>query len=236
MSKEEVPDIPQMEKKVEEEKPENSVSSLKAVTTKLKKTVNLELFLPEIYEWIFEKLKEGPTLIIGDKIGKFSEQVAKQGLIVVAREMSSSYVSPKSEVDDEEILEKMDLKPFSLDKMKAFDNFNLNVILIFALERLSKVQQMELLNECKRLISKEGQLIVIGEFFSNSIWWFPVSLTKEIANFFKEKIFKLKTAKPLRNFEKLANKTELKFFDVKYDANGRIRTYVLTKRWGALLR
>jgi len=137
---------------------------------------------------------------------------------------------------DEEILEKMDLKPFSLEKMKSFERFNLNIILIFALERLSKNQKMDLLNECKRLVSKEGQLIVIGEYFSNSVLLFPFSLIKEFVNLIKNKIFKKKTAKPLRNFEKLANKTELKFFDVKYDANGRIRTYVLTKRWGALLR
>lgn len=232
----EVPDIPQIEKKVDDEGQVKTVSTFKAVTTKLKKTVKLELYLPEIYEWIFEKLKDGPTIIIGNKIGKFSEQVAQSGVSVVAREMSSSYVSPKSEVLDEEILEKMDLKPFSLEKMKSFERFNLNIILIFALERLSKNQKMDLLNECKRLVSKEGQLIVIGEYFSNSVLLFPFSLIKEFVNLIKNKIFKKKTAKPLRNFEKLANKTELKFFDVKYDANGRIRTYVLTKRWGALLR
>ena len=145
-------------------------------------------------------------------------------------------VSPKSEVNDEKILEKMDLKPFSLNKLNSFSRFNLNIILIFALEKLTKSQKIELLNECKRLMAKEGQLIVVGEYFPKSVFLYPISLIKGFINLIKSKVFKRRIRKPLRNFEKLANKTELKFFDAKYDANGRIRTYVLTKRWGALLR
>jgi len=235
MSDIEVPDIPQVEKK-EEDKPEESVSAIKYVTTKLKKTVNLDLFLPEIYEWIFEKLKKGPTIVIGDKIGKFSENIAKLDISVIARDMSASYVSPKSEVSDENILEKMDLKPFSLSKLSTLSRLNLNIILIFALEKLTKSQKIELLNECKRLMAKEGQLIVVGECFPKSVFLYPISLIKGFINLINSKVFKRKTRSPLRNFEKLAKKTELKFFDTKYDANGRIRTYVLTKRWGALLR
>ncbi|MCK4896235.1 MAG: hypothetical protein KAS47_05460, partial [Candidatus Heimdallarchaeota archaeon] len=199
-------------------------------------TVYLELFLPEIHEWIFEKLKKGPTIVIGDKIAKFSEEIAKLDISVIARDMSASYVSPKSEVNDEKILEKMDLKPFSLSKLSKLSRFNLNIILIFALEKLTKNQKIELLNECKRLMAKEGQLIVVGEYLPKSVFLYPISLIKGFINLINSKVFKRKTRKPLRNFEKLANKTELKFFDVKYDANGRIRTYVLTKRWGALLR
>jgi 2-polyprenyl-3-methyl-5-hydroxy-6-metoxy-1,4-benzoquinol methylase len=235
MSDIEVPDIPQVERK-EEDKPEENISTIKSVTTKLKKTVNLELFLPEIYEWIFEKLKKGPTLVIGDKIGKLSEKIAKLDISVTARDMSSSYVSPKSEVSDEKILEKMDFKPFTLSKMSELSRFNLNVILIFALEKLTKSQKMELLKECKRLMAKEGQLIVVGEYLPKSVLLYPISLVKGFINLINTKVFKRKTRRPIRNFEKLAIKTELKFFDVKYDANGRIRTYVLTKRWGALLR
>ncbi|MHA1690901.1 MAG: hypothetical protein ACTSU7_04635, partial [Candidatus Heimdallarchaeaceae archaeon] len=89
MSDIEVPDVPHVEK--EEEQVDESVSAIQLVTTKLKKTVNLELFLPEIYEWIFEKLKIGPTIVIGEKIGKFSEEIAKLDVSVIAREMSSSY-------------------------------------------------------------------------------------------------------------------------------------------------
>ncbi len=235
MSDNEVPDIPQVERK-EEDQPKESISAIQSVTKKLKKTVNLELFLPEIHEWIFEKLKKGPTIVIGDKIGKFSEEIAKLDISVIARDMSASYVSPKSEVNDEKILEKMDLKPFSLSKMSKLSRFNLNVILIFALEKLTKTQKIELLNECKRLMAKEGQLIIVGEYFPKSVFLYPISLIKGFINLVNSKVFKRKTRKPLRNFEKLVNKTELKFFDAKYDANGRIRTYVLTKRWGALLR
>ncbi|MCK5304961.1 MAG: hypothetical protein KAJ72_06910 [Candidatus Heimdallarchaeota archaeon] len=235
MSDIEVPDIPQVERK-EEDQPKENTSAIQSVTKKLKKTVYLELFLPEIHEWIFEKLKKGPTIVIGDKIAKFSEEIAKLDISVIARDMSASYVSPKSEVNDETILEKMDLKPFSLSKMSKLSRYNLNIILIFALEKLTKTQKIELLNECKRLMAKEGQLIIVGEYFPKSIFLYPISLIKGFINLVNSKIFKRKTRKPLRNFEKLANKTELKFFDAKYDANGRIRTYVLTKRWGALLR
>ena len=235
MSDVEVPDIPQVEK-IEDDQPDESISAIQSVTTKLKKTINLELFLPEIHEWIFEKLKKGPTIVIGEKIGKFSEQIANKEISVIAREMTSSYVSPKSEVNDEKILEKMDLKPFSLSKMSTLSRYNLNIILIFALEKLTKSQKMELLNECKRLLAKEGQLIVVGECFPKSILLYPISLIRGLINLINSIVFKRRTKKPLRNFEKLASKTELKFFDVKYDANGRIRTYVLTKRWGALLR
>ncbi|MCG3227270.1 MAG: hypothetical protein H7645_10140, partial [Candidatus Heimdallarchaeota archaeon] len=49
------------------------------------------------------------------------------------------------------------------------------------------------------------------------------------------KILKRKVVRPLVNFDKTVKQLELKFYDVKYDAGGRIRTYVLTKRWGALL-
>ena len=165
MSDIEVPNIPHVEKK-EEDQHKESVSAIQSVTKKLKQTVNLELFLPEIYEWIFEKLKKGPTIVIGNKIGKFSEEIAKLDISVTARDMSASYVSPKSEVNDEKILEKMDLKPFSLSKMSKLTRYNLNVILIFALEKLTKTQKIELLNECKRLMAKEGQLItklVVGK-------------------------------------------------------------------------
>ncbi|MHA1464414.1 MAG: hypothetical protein ACTSQ2_04900 [Candidatus Heimdallarchaeaceae archaeon] len=234
MSDIEVPDVPHVEK--EEEQVDESVSAIQLVTTKLKKTVNLELFLPEIYEWIFEKLKIGQTIVIGEKIGKFSDEIEKLDVSVIAREMSSSYVSPKAEVSDEKILEKMDLKPFSLNKLSGLSRFNLNIILVFALEKLTKNQRMDLLNECKRLMSKEGQLIVVGEYHPKSIFLYPISLIKGIINLFQTHVLKRKTRKPLRNFERLANKTELKFFDAKYDAKGRIRTYVLTKRWGALLR
>ena len=237
-----IDDIPQIES--EEELPEEESSkkideqlsdTFLTVTTKLKEIVNIDLFLPEIYEWIMEKIKQGPTLIIGENIGEIAEKAATLVPSIIARETVSSYVSPKVEVKDESILSKIDLQSFTLEKLKAQQGPFLNIIVIFALKKLEKDAQFELLQECKRVLMRDGQLIVVGEFYPKSALLYPVTLTKEGVKTFKSKILKKKIDRPIVNFEKLANNLELKFFDVKYDAGGRIRTYVLTKRWGALL-
>ncbi|MHA1217821.1 MAG: hypothetical protein ACTSSN_06310 [Candidatus Heimdallarchaeaceae archaeon] len=209
--------------------------TLQIVTTKLKEVVNIELFLPEIHEWILEKLKQGPTLIIGENIGNFSGEVSKYVPSVIARETVSSYVSPKIEVKDETMLSKIDLKAFDITKLKTQQGPFLNIIIIFSLKKLEKTAQYELLKECKRMLSREGQLILVGEFYPKSILLYPVTLAKEGVKIFKSKILKKKVNKPITNFNKMANDLELKFFDIKHVAGGRIRTYVLTKRWGALL-
>lgn len=209
--------------------------TLQTVTTKLKEVVNIDLFLPDIYEWILEKLKQGPTLIIGENIGNFSGEVSKYVPSVITRETISTYVSPKIEVSDEAMLSKIDLKAFDIAKLKTQQGPFLNIIIIFSLKKLEKTAQYELLKECKRMLSREGQLILVGEFYPKSILLYPVTLTKEGVKIFKSKILKKKVTKPISNFDKMANDLELKFFDIKYDAGGRIRTYVLTKRWGALL-
>ncbi len=238
--KPEIPDIPQIEKteEVEEEKltrTQRIESQIGTVTKKIKETVNVDLFLPEINEWILERLKDGPSIVIGDKIGNIAEKIAKLNFNVVARDSSASYVSPKTEIEDEDILKKIDFKPFSLEKFKELSGIFLNIVVIFTLKKLEKNQQLELLEKCKRLLSREGQLIVVGEFYPKSAHLIPISLAKETLKTFKKTILKRKVARPLTNFDKITKKLELKFFDVKYDAGGRIRTYVLTKRWGALI-
>ncbi len=217
--------------KAEEQEPD----ALHTVTTRLKEIVNIDLFLPDIHAWILEKIRRGPTLIIGENIGKIAEKMTDHVPRVIARETGSSYVSPKVEVKDERTLSKIDLKVFDLEKLKTQQGPFLNIIVIFALKRLEKAVQQELLQECKRVLAKEGQLIVVGEFYPKSALLYPISLTKEVVKTFKSKVLKKKVNRPIVNFEKIANNLELKFFDVKYDAGGRIRTYVLTKRWGALL-
>ena len=82
----EIADIPQIEK-VSEEKEEEATTaqkieqqisdSFQTVSRKLKETVNIDLFLPDIQDWILERIKTGTTLIIGDKIGGFAEKIAK---------------------------------------------------------------------------------------------------------------------------------------------------------------
>ncbi len=233
----EVPEIPHIEEEKEEvtEKTSSTQRIDKQIAKKIKETVNVEIFLPEIFEWIHEKLKDGPTLIIGEKIGVLAEEVASRNINVVARDSSASYVSPKTEVKDKEVLSKMDIKPFSLDKLKEIDGIFLNIIVIFALKKLPKKQQLELLEKCKRILSREGQLIVVGEFYPKSALLLPISLAKEGIKSFNKAVLKRKVSRPLTNFDKITKQLELKFFDVKYDAGGRIRTYVLTKRWGALV-
>ncbi len=237
-----IEDIPQIEKTEEEEeltgakKIEQQLSdSFQAVSKKLKETVNIDLFLPDIYDWIFSKLKQGPTLVIGEKIGKFAERMAENGIKVTARESSVSYVSPKTEVKDKKILEKLEMKPFFLEKISDITDTFLNVIIIFALKRLSREDQEKLLSRCKRILAKDGQMIVVGEYYPKSPFLMPISLTKEVFKTIKSKVFRKNIARPLTHMEKIADKLELKFFDVKEDAGGRIRTYVFTKRWGALI-
>jgi len=235
----EIPKIESIEETTKEETSkkfdEQLSGTLQTVTTKLKEVVNIDLFLPDIHAWILEKLKQGPTLIIGEKIGNFAGEVSKYVPSVIARETVSSYVSPKIEVEDEAMLSKIDLKAFDLAKLKNQQGPFLNIIVIFSLKKLEKNNQYELLKECKRMLSREGQLILVGEFYPKSVMLYPVTLTKEGVKIFKSKILKKKVDRPIANFDKMANDLELKFFDVKYDAGGRIRTYILTKRWGALL-
>lgn len=235
----EIPKIESTEETTKEEtskKFDEQVSdTFQTVTTKLKEVVNIDLFLPDILEWILEKLKQGPTLVIGENIGNFAGEVSKFVPTVIARETVSSYVSPKIEVKDEAMLSKIDLKAFDIDKLKTQQGPFLNIILIFSLKKLEKPIQYELLRECKRVLSREGQLILVGEFYPKSVLLYPVTLTKEGLKIFKSAIRKKKVDRPITNFDKMANDLELKFFDVKHDAGGRIRTYILTKRWGALL-
>ncbi|MCG3219747.1 MAG: hypothetical protein H7641_00070 [Candidatus Heimdallarchaeota archaeon] len=241
----EIADIPQIEKTSEvagkdetstAQKIEQQISdSFQTVSRKLKETVNIELFLPDIQDWIFERIKTGTTLIIGDKIGAFAEKIAKVTPEVVARESSSSYVSPKTEVKDAEILRKLDMKPFKIDKFESLDGVFYNIIVIFTLRRLSQEQTNVFLNKCKRLLAKDGQLIVVGEFYPKSVLLYPITAFKEGVKTINSKILKRRVVRPLVNFDKTVKQLELKFYDVKYDAGGRIRTYVLTKRWGALL-
>ena len=235
----EIPKIESTEETAKEETSkkfdEQAAGTFQTVTTKLKEVVNIDLFLPNIHEWILEKLKQGPTLIIGENIGNFAGEVSKYVPSVIARETVSSYVSPKIEVKDEAMLSKIDLKAFDIDKLKTQQGPFLNIIIIFSLKKLEKPTQYELLRECKRMLSREGQLILVGEFYPKSILLYPVTLTKEGLKIFKSTILKKKVDRPITKFDKMANDLELKFFDVKHDAGGRIRTYVLTKRWGALL-
>ncbi|MHA1200168.1 MAG: hypothetical protein ACTSQF_12635, partial [Candidatus Heimdallarchaeaceae archaeon] len=154
---------------------------------------------------------------------------------VIARESSSTYVNPRSEVTDASLLDKIDLKPFDVEKLSSMNNVFINIIVIFTLRKLEKDQQKQLLRECKRMLSRDGQLIVVGEFYPKSVFLLPITLTKEGIKAFKRSVLKKKMDKPIAKIDKLANELDFKFFDVKYDAGGRVRTYVLTKRWGALV-
>jgi len=232
----EIPSIDVQEEDVSIEKTEvKTTGTLQAITTKVKRTVNLDLFIPEIHEWITEKLKVGPTLVVGDNIGDFSLVISENLPSVIARESSSTYVNPQSEVTDASLLDKIDLKPFDVEKLSSMNNVFINIIVIFTLRKLEKDQQKQLLTECKRMLSRDGQLIVVGEFYPKSVFLLPITLTKEGIKAFKRSVLKKKMDKPIAKIDKLANELDFKFFDVKYDAGGRVRTYVLTKRWGALV-
>ena len=98
----EIPEIPEIENHdVEEEsRGESQPSTKHIISTKIKETVNLDLFLPNIYSWIRNKLKTGPTLIIGENIGDFAIEISKHLPSVIAKECSSTYISPAAEVKD----------------------------------------------------------------------------------------------------------------------------------------
>ncbi|MCE7741823.1 MAG: hypothetical protein GOP50_05145, partial [Candidatus Heimdallarchaeota archaeon] len=162
-----VPDIPSIEEQEEdvtgeETEGKTTGTALQNITTKVKKTVNLDLFVPQIHEWITEKLKTGPTLVIGENIGEFSIVISDNLPSVIARESSSTYVSPQSEVKDASMLEKIDFKPFDIEKLASMNDIFINIIVIFTLRKLEKDKQKQLLRECKRMLSRDGQLIVVG--------------------------------------------------------------------------
>lgn len=230
-----IPALESQEKDFEEQPEEKSVKALQTITTKLKETVKLEMFLPQIYLWIEDKLKIGPTLVIGNNIGDFAISLSSKVPSVIARESTSTYVSPVAEVTDASQLEKIDFKPFDLGKIESMQNVFLNIIVIFTLRKLEREKQKLLLRECKRMLSRDGQLIVIDEFYPKSIFLIPITIAKEGIRSFRTVILKKQIDKPIKKIDKLAEDLELKFFDVKYDAGGRVRTYVLTKRWGALV-
>ena len=236
----EIPEIPTIEnqedeKGIKNESDQKTQGTIQNLSTKIKETVNVDLFQPQILEWISDKIKPGPTLIIGERIGEFAVTISEKVPIVVARESTSTYVSPKAEVKDESSLSKIDLKPFELDKLASIQDIFINIIVIFTLRKMDREHQKLLLAQCKRMLAREGQLIVVGEFLPKSVLLLPVAFIKEGIRFFKSKILKKKINKPITKIDKLADELELKFYDVKYDAGGRIRTYVLTKRWGALV-
>jgi len=238
----EVPDVPQIEKSTDEEeditteKSDKQISdTISTVTRKIKETINIELFLPDIHNWIFERLKIGSTLIIGEKIVSFAEEIAKVSPSVVARDTSPEYVRLKRKGKDAEVLRKLDFKKYSYKKFKTQEGPFYNIIVIFALKHMSKEDRLEFLEKCKRILAKDGQLIVVGEFYPKSALLYPITLTKEGFKTIKSKIFQKKITRPISGFDKLVDKIQLKFYDVKYDAGGRIRSYILTKRWGALL-
>lgn len=204
-------------------------------TSKIKETINVELLRLEIEEWILSKLKEGPTLIVGDKIAGFSEEVATLENQVVVRDSSVTYVSPKVEIGNKEHLAHIDMKPFKLEKfLSSRDQFS-NIILFFILKKLTKEERVEILTHCKRMLFREGQLIVVDEFYPKNVLLLPFVVLLEAFKSFYAKIKGRKIITPLRNLEKLTKQLEFKFYDVKYDGNGRIRSHVLTKRWGALI-
>lgn len=204
-------------------------------TSKIKEQVNVELLRSDIEKWILDKLKEGPTIILGGKIAGFSEEVVNHGNKVVARDSSTTYVSPKVEIGNKEHLANIDMKSFKLDKfLSRRDQFS-NIILFFILKKLTKEERVEILTHCKRMLFREGQLIVVDEFYPKNVLLLPLVVLLEALKSFYAKIKGRKIITPLRNLEKLTKQLEFKFYDVKYDGNGRIRSHVLTKRWGALI-
>ncbi len=235
-----IPKIPTIESQEDEigtndKSDQETPGPMHNISTKIKETVNIDLFLPQIHKWISDKIKPGPTLIIGEKIGEFAVNISEKVPSVIARESTSSYVSPKAEVKDESDLGKIDLKPFDLEKLSSIQDIFINIIVIFTLRKIDREHQQLLLAQCKRMLARDGQLIVVGEFYPKSVFLLPIAFTKESIRIFKSKLLKKKINKPITKIDKLANELELKFYDVKYDAGGRIRTYVLTKRWGALV-
>lgn len=255
-----IPEIPKVEKKsdgetetIEEEAKEVEEEQLakrqqhepqvvdiaaqkfKEISAKIRETVDIETLKPYLQETIIAKLKEGDVILIGEKIGVFAEKIAEEGHNVIARDTSVTYVSPKTEVNNHTILEKVDIKPFVMHKFKEIQGFYRNIILFFALKRLSRKEIEELLTHCKKILSREGQIVIVDEFYPRNLLLWILTMLKIGFEVLREKITKQQAIKPCRKIEKIINKLELKFYDVKHEAAGRIRTYIVSKRWSALL-
>lgn len=251
----EIPTIPQIEKTeeekkaeeieekvTEEEKEEETVKTesiatqqIKKISSKIQEAINIDVLKPNIQATIVAKLKEGDVILVGEKIGNFAEKMAEEGHNVFARDTSATYVTPRAEVNNHEVLDKIDIKPFNLNKFKELKGYYRNIILFFALKRLSKQEIEELLKKCKELLSREGQLIIVDEFYPlNPILWL-VTMIKIGFLTIREYLTKQRAIKPCKKLDKLIRKLELKFYDVKHEAEGRIRTYIVSKRWSALL-
>ncbi|MHA1205603.1 MAG: hypothetical protein ACTSSL_11830, partial [Candidatus Heimdallarchaeaceae archaeon] len=123
-----IPDLPEIfrhEKKEETEKKEKEQveetkssnlfsQKIQGLKEKVEQIVNVNKLRPQIEKDIENLLKDGNTLLIGKNVGVFAERLTEKGMNVIARDTSITFISPKTEVNNVKILEKMELKPFSL--------------------------------------------------------------------------------------------------------------------------
>ncbi|MHA1401327.1 MAG: hypothetical protein ACTSQE_13345 [Candidatus Heimdallarchaeaceae archaeon] len=227
----------EQEQKEEHRKIKAFRQNLQKLKREIEKTLNIDLYRPEIEKRIEGMLKKGRTLIIGKKIGQFAEQLVEKGYTVIARESSITYVSPKTEVNNIEILEKLDLKPFVQHKLKKIDGSFVNIILLFALKGREYKENYELVSLCRDKLHPNGIMIIVDQF---------VSRKNVIISFFKlvyfglklgiEKLRKRAYIIPIIKLDKIIKQLELRKYKTFEDAGGQIRTYIVAKRLGAFLR
>ena len=240
---EEIASIPKVkaekkEKKEDKEVKKSSVFSQKMhdLKEKVEQVVNINKLRPQIEKDIEVLLKEGKTLLIGKNVGAFAERMTEKGIGVIARDTSITFISPKAEVNNVKILEKMELKPFSLEKMNNLDGPFMNIILLFALKGRKKEEIYTIVKKCKQLLYSSGLLFITEETVSgfNIILNFFKNLSYVI-KFIKSKIKKEEYVWPVVKTKKIIKQLELRTFKTFTYGGRNVQTFVLAKRLSAFL-
>ncbi len=229
-----IPDTPERPK--EEEENDKKPSELEKIKDSIQKSLNLKLIRPEIEHWILERLKDGPTIIIGEKVGKTAELFIEKVNDLKAYDTSDTFVSPNVEVNNRQNLDKFKLTRFRIENINEIEGNYTNIILFFGLKKQIRAKRIEILKSCKSKLNRDGQIILADEFFPKNILYLLPAYLLYCLNYLKAKIQNINHYHPILRIEKTAKKLELKFYDTTYFAGGRVRIYIFSKRWGALVK
>ncbi|MHA1116646.1 MAG: hypothetical protein ACTSPJ_10795 [Candidatus Heimdallarchaeaceae archaeon] len=240
---EEIASIPKVkiEKKEKEQVEETKSSNLfsqkiQGLKEKVEQIVNVNKLRPQIEKDIENLLKDGNTLLIGKNVGVFAERLTEKGMNVIARDTSITFISPKTEVNNVKILEKMELKPFSLEKMNNLKGPFINIILFFALKGRKKEEIYSIVNKCKQLLYSSGLLFIVEESASGlNIFLNFFKYLTYVNKFIKSKIKKEEYTWPVVKIKKVIKQLELRKFKTFVYGGRNVQTYVLAKRLSAFL-
>lgn len=236
--------VPEIKKREEKEKEsENETKEKKRgkvdindFTNKVKSKVQLDSYRDEVEQKILSLIKEGRALLIGDNIGSFCEKIIrKTELPLRARDTSPTYISPRTEIKDEEILRALDIKQFKLEELQSMTEKYYNIIIFFGLKKQDATDREMIIKKCKELLLKNGQILLVEEFISSNIVIALIDLLRLGLQAVYRKIKKINFHMPLFSVNKLVDKQGLKKSKIGELAQGRIRMFIVAKRLSALI-